>query len=117
LFPGWVKAASVKSQYCSSDSPLKAKTLMPALATAAAAWSWVLKILQLAQRTEAPSSTRVSINTAVSIVMCSEPETRTPFNGFCGPCFSRTAISPGISCSATEISLRPHSASEMSLTS
>ena len=34
-------------------------------ATAAAAWSWVEKMLQLAQRTSAPSSTSVSINTAV----------------------------------------------------
>ena len=57
---------------------------MPALAIAAAAWSCVLKMLQLAQRTEAPSSTSVSISTAVSIVMCSEPVTRTPFSGFCG---------------------------------
>src|SRR2546430_4647601 len=47
-------------------SPLNANTLTPALAIAAAAWSWVLKILQLAQRTEAPSSASVSNNTAVS---------------------------------------------------
>ena len=45
---------------------------------AAAAWSWVEKMLQLAQRTLAPSSTRVSINTAVWMVMCSEPVMRTP---------------------------------------
>ena len=54
------------------------------LAIAAAAWSWVLKMLQLAQRTEAPNSTSVSISTAVSIVMCSDPEMRTPAKGFCG---------------------------------
>ena len=41
--------------------------------TAAAAWSWVEKMLQEAQRTSAPSATRVSIRTAVWIVMCSEP--------------------------------------------
>ena len=72
------RAARVKSQYSSKDSPLKAKTLTPAWAIAAAAWSWVLKMLQLAQRTEAPSSTSVSIRTAVSMVMCNDPETRTP---------------------------------------
>jgi hypothetical protein len=33
-----------------------------------------------------------------------------------GPNFLRTDMRPGISCSATEISLRPQSASEMSLT-
>src|ERR1019366_6258347 len=58
---------------------------MPALAIAAAAWSCVLKMLQLAQRTEAPSSTRVSMRTAVSIVMCSEPVTRTPLRGHLPP--------------------------------
>ena len=40
---------------------------------AAAAWSCVEKMLQLAQRTSAPSATRVSISTAVWMVMCSEP--------------------------------------------
>ena len=83
---------------------------------AAAAWSCVLKILQLAQRTDAPNSTSVSISTAVSIVMCNDPEMRTPLKGRCGPYLPRTAMSPGISCSATEISLRPHSASARSLT-
>ncbi|SKU20219.1 Uncharacterised protein [Mycobacteroides abscessus subsp. abscessus] len=33
--------------------------------TAAAAWSWVEKILHDAHRTSAPSATRVSISTAV----------------------------------------------------
>ena len=54
---------------------------MPAAAIAAAAWSWVEKMLQLAQRTSAPSATRVSISTAVWIVMCSEPVMRAPFSG------------------------------------
>src|SRR5262245_45553019 len=116
LLPGCVSAASVKSQYSSSVSPLCAKTGVPAFATAAAAWSCVEKMLQLAQRTDAPSSTSVSMRTAVSIVMCSEPETRTPFSGFCGPYFSRQAMRPGISCSATEISLRPQSARDRSRT-
>ena len=41
---------------------------------------------------------------------------RAPFNGCLGPYSSRVAIRPGISVSAIEISLRPNSASEMSLT-
>ena len=71
---------------------------------AAAAWSCVEKMLQLAQRTDAPSSTSVSMSTAVSMVMCSEPEMRTPLSGFCGPYLARMDIRPGISCSATSIS-------------
>ena len=74
-------------QYSSSVSPFQAKTGMPfgssgvpsgPTATAAAAWSWVEKMLQLAQRTWAPSAVRVSISTAVWIVMCSEPVIRAP---------------------------------------
>src|SRR5438046_219892 len=48
--------------------------------------------------------------------MWSEPEMRTPASGFWGAYFSRIAINPGISFSAIEISFRPKSASEMSLT-
>ena len=48
-------------------------------ATAAAASSWVEKMLQLAQRTCAPSATSVSMSTAVCTVMCSEPAMRAPF--------------------------------------
>jgi hypothetical protein len=72
--------------------------------------------LQLAQRTLAPRSVSVSINTAVWIVMCSEPVMRTPASGFCGAYFSRIAIRPGISFSAMEISFLPKSANEMSAT-
>ncbi len=43
-------------QYSSSDSPFQANTGTPAAAMAAAAWSWVEKMLQLAQRTSAPRS-------------------------------------------------------------
>ena len=73
---GQVSACSVHHQYSSSVSPFQAKTGMPLgssgvpsgpTATAAAAWSWVEKMLQLAQRTCAPSATRVSIRTAVWI--------------------------------------------------
>src|ERR1700733_10696380 len=73
-------------------------------------------MLQLAQRTLAPRSTRVSIRTAVWMVMCSDPVTRTPFSGLPGAYFLRIDIRPGISNSAMEISLRPHSARLMSAT-
>jgi hypothetical protein len=53
-----------------------------------------------AQRTSAPSSTRVSISTAVWMVMCRLPVMRAPFSGLSGPYFSRRAIRPGISVSA-----------------
>src|SRR5579872_2408239 len=60
---GQVSASSVQRQYSSSVSPFQAKTGMPRglsgvpsgpTATAAAAWSWVEKMLQDAQRTCAP---------------------------------------------------------------
>gem|GEM_PF-6956691 len=86
------------------------------MAIAAAAWSCVEKMLQLHQRTSAPSSTSVSISTAVWIVMCSEPMIRAPRSGFSALYFLRTAIRPGISFSAISISLRPQSDSEMSAT-
>ena len=89
---------------------------MPPSAIAAAAWSWVEKMLHDAQRTSAPSAFSVSISTAVWIVMCSEPVTRAPRSGFCAAYSSRIAIRPGISVSAIAISLRPHAASAMSAT-
>src|SRR5688500_1075389 len=68
------------------------------------------------QRTSAPRSTSVSIRTAVCTVMCKLPMIFAPLSG-CLPRYSaRTVISPGISCSARRISLRPHSASERSAT-
>src|ERR1041384_7632858 len=73
-------------------------------------------MLQDTQRTSAPSATSVSISTAVWIVMCSEPAMRAPLSGCFGPNSSRVAIRPGISVSASEISLRPKPASPMSLT-
>ena len=48
---------------------------------AAAAWSWVEKMLHDAQRTSAPSATSVSMSTAVWMVMCSEPVMRAPVSG------------------------------------
>ena len=89
---------------------------MPAAAIAAAAWSWVEKMLQLTQRSSAPSATSVSISTAVWMVMWSEPVMRAPASGLLSPNSSRQAMRPGISTSASAISLRPNSASEMSAT-
>ena len=45
-------------------------------------------MLQLHQRTSAPSAVSVSISTAVWIVMCSEPVMRAPFSG-CASAYSR----------------------------
>src|ERR1041384_7762556 len=73
-------------------------------------------MLHETQRTSAPSAFRVSISTAVWIVMCSEPAMRAPLSGCFGPYSSRVAIRPGISVSASEISLRPNSARPMSFT-
>merc|ERR1719456_1842697 len=68
--PGTVIMFSVHHQYSASVSPFQAKTVeVPALAMAAAAWSWVLKILHEHQRTLAPSAANVSIRTPVWIVM------------------------------------------------
>ena len=92
-----------------------ANTGVPVAAMAAAAWSWVEKMLQLAQRTSAPSACRVSIRTAVWMVMCRDPAMRAPFSGLSFANSARTAIRPGISVSAISISLRPHGASEASL--
>ena len=58
----------------------------------------------------------VSISTAVWTVMCSEPVMRAPFSGCASAYSRRSAIRPGISCSASVISLRPNSASERSAT-
>ena len=48
------------------------------------------------------------MSTAVWIVMCSEPVMRAPLSGCAGPYSSRHAMRPGISTSASSISLRPH---------
>ena len=103
-------------QYSSSVSPFQAKTGTPVSAIAAAAWSWVEKMLQEHQRTSAPSATSVSISTAVWMVMWREPMILAPFSGCSRPYSSRMAIRPGISCSARVISLRPNSARERSAT-
>src|ERR1700689_2561204 len=123
--PGQVSASTAQSQYSSSVSPFQANTGLPfgssgvpsgPTTTAAAAWSWVEKMLQLAHLTCAPSAASVSISTAVCTVMCSEPVIFAPRSGWPGAYSSRTAISPGISCSASWISLRPKAASDKSAT-
>src|SRR5947207_1405355 len=48
--------------------------------------------------------------------MCNDPTIFSPLSGCCLAYSSRTAISPGISCSASMISLRPQSARLMSAT-
>ncbi len=116
LPPGKLTACRVRSQYSSSVSPFQAKTGVPLAAMAAAAWSCVEKMLHEAQRTSAPSSLRVSMRTAVWMVMCRQPAIRAPFSGFSLPYCSRSAIRPGISASASSISLRPQSARPMSFT-
>ncbi len=122
---GHVSACSVHHQYSSSVSPFQANTGTPCglsgvpfgpTAMAAAAWSWVEKMLQEAQRTCAPRATRVSMSTAVCTVMCREPVTRAPARGWASAYSLRIAIRPGISCSARVISLRPNSARERSAT-
>src|SRR5580693_3157020 len=122
---GQVSACSVHHQYSSRLSPFQAKTGMPCgssgvpsgpTATAAAAWSWVEKMLQDAHLTCAPRAVSVSISTAVWIVMCSEPVIRAPRSGWDAAYSARVAIRPGISCSASWISFRPKSASLMSAT-
>src|SRR3954462_11784704 len=122
---GQVSICSVHHQYSSSVSPFQANTETPCgfsgvpfgpTTTAAAAWSCVEKMLQLAQRTSAPRATSVSISTAVWIVMCREPVMRAPLSGCAAPYSSRDDIRPGISCSASWISLRPNSARDRSAT-
>ncbi len=123
--PGHTSTCSVHHQYSSSVSPFHAYTGTPAgastvpvgpTAIAAAAWSWVEKMLQLAHRTCAPRATSVSIRTAVCTVMCSEPVIRAPVSGLLSPYCARIAMRPGISFSAREISLRPKAASPRSAT-
>ena len=53
---------------------------------------------------------------AVCTVMCSEPVIRAPVSGLLSPNSARSAIRPGISCSARRISWRPASARDRSAT-
>ena len=90
---GHIRASTVHHQYSVSVSPFHANTGVPRglatvppdsarpTATAAAALSCVEKMLQLTQRTSAPSAVSVSISTAVCTVMCSEPMILAPASG------------------------------------
>ncbi len=122
---GQRSACSVHHQYSSRVSPFHAKTGTPLgasgvpvgpTATAAAAWSWVEKMLHDAQRTCAPRVVSVSMSTAVWMVMCNDPVMRAPASGLESPYSARSAMSPGISCSASWISLRPNAARPRSAT-
>ncbi len=79
---GPITVCSVHHQNSSLLMPFQAKTGTPAAAIAAAAWSWVEKMLHEAQRISAPSAISVSISTAVWIVMWSDPAMRAPASGF-----------------------------------
>ena len=97
---------SVHHQYSSRVSPFQANTAAESRATAAAAWSWVEKMLHEHQRTTAPSATRVSMSTAVWMVMWSEPEMFAPLRGWAGPNSLIMDMRPGISTCASSISRR-----------
>ena len=122
---GHRRAWSVHHQYSSSVSPFQAYTGVPEGAstvpfgpttTAAAAWSWVEKMLHDTQRTSAPSAVSVSMRTAVWMVMCNEPMIRAPASGWASANSARIAMRPGISTSASWISLRPQPARDRSAT-
>src|SRR6266540_4317184 len=124
-WPGQSSACLVHHQYSSSVSPFQANTGTPCgsstvpsgpTTTAAAASSWVEKMLHDTQRTSAPSATSVSINTAVWTVMCSDPAIRAPRSGRASANSRRIAMRPGISCSASRIWCRPKPASDRSAT-
>ena len=102
--------------YSSSVSPFHAKTGIFLLAIAAAAWSWVEKILHEDHLTVAPKSIKVSINTAVCIVIWRQPTIFAPFRGLDLLNSFLKVIKPGISVSAISISFRPHSARPISAT-
>ena len=123
--PGHVMICSVHHQYSVRVSPFHANTGTPCgdsgvpsgpTTTAAAASSWVEKMLHEAHRTSAPSAVSVSISTAVCTVMWIDPAIRAPARGCSAAYSSRNAIRPGISCSARRICLRPASASDRSAT-
>lgn len=63
------RVCSIHQLYSSSDSPFQAKTGTPVAAMAAAAWSWVEKMLHEDQETWAPRAVRVSMRTAVWMVL------------------------------------------------
>ena len=73
-------------------------------------------MLQEDQVTSAPKAIKVSIKTAVWIVMWRHPAILAPFKGWVAPYSALKAIKPGISASANSISFLPQAASEISFT-
>jgi hypothetical protein len=71
-------------------------------------------MLQEHHLTSAPNSVNVSINTAVYIVIWSDPIILAPFKLYLGPYSYLHDINPGISTSANYISYLPYSCKEMS---
>ena len=57
---------------------------------------------------------KVSINTAVSMVICNDPVIFLPFSGLSGPYFALVAMRPGISFSDIEIAFLPSCARSIS---
>ena len=113
--PPQFRQESVRSQYSSQVSPFHAKTSADFASTrAAAAWSWVEKILQEHHLSFAPRAPRVSTRQAVWMVTCRDPEILAPLRGWSGPYYLRIAMSPGISTSARSSSFLPQLAREMS---
>mmetsp|Transcript_33372 Transcript_33372/g.53473 ORF Transcript_33372/g.53473 Transcript_33372/m.53473 type:complete len:204 (+) Transcript_33372:822-1433(+) len=107
---GHVNAARVQSQYSSNVSPFHANTAdVLALAMAAAAWSCVENMLHEHQRISAPNACNVSIKTAVCIVKCKDPVILAPLSGCLAFISATHDMRPGISTSASLISLRPYS--------
>mmetsp|Transcript_6152 Transcript_6152/g.15754 ORF Transcript_6152/g.15754 Transcript_6152/m.15754 type:complete len:205 (+) Transcript_6152:721-1335(+) len=113
---GKMMVCSMHQLYSSSVSPFQAYTGTPVAAMAAAASSWVEKMLHDDQVTSAPRAVRVSMSTAVCVVMWRQPAIRAPLSGLDSPNFVRRFMRPGISCSESMMSLRPRSAREMSAT-
>jgi len=112
-----VRHCTVNYQYYLSVSPFHAKTVpVLAYAIAAAAWSWVEKILHEHHLTLAPSADNVYISTAVWIVICNDPDILVPLSGCDGPNSFLIAINPGISTSANYIYFLPQPARLISLT-
>ena len=64
--------------------------------------------------TSAPRAVRVSMSTAVCVVMCRHPAIRAPFSGLDSLYIFRICIKPGISFSAISMHFRPHDACSMS---
>lgn len=71
---------------------------------------YLQKMLHDDQVTSAPRNVKVSMRTAVWMVMWRHPAIRAPFNGWSSAYLARVAIKPGISFSASSISLRPKAA-------